>query len=82
VFYIKEGKAYYADGRQMELGRAFVCQYCQQSPPFCAEREIDFAKHIIDKHPEHAKPEPQDRRPKTEDQAPIVKKKKKKKKKG
>ena len=54
VFFIKDRKAYYADGRPVEKDKLFVCQYCQNSPPFVASKEIDFVKHMIDKHPEHA----------------------------
>lgn len=55
VFFILHKKAYYADGRPVEPDRLWICQHCQHSPPFFAEREIDFAKHIIKEHPEHAK---------------------------
>lgn len=54
VFLIQDKKAYYADGRPVEPGKLYVCQHCQNSPPFVTAKEIDFAKHTIEKHPEHA----------------------------
>lgn len=55
VFFIKDKKAYYKNGRPVEDGKLFVCQHCETSPPFVATKEIDFAEHMIDKHPEYAK---------------------------
>ena len=70
VFFIKGKKAYYADGRPVEPDKLFVCQHCQNSPPFVASKEIDFAKHMVEKHPEQAKPpKPEDPRPKAEKKA-------------
>ena len=57
VFFIKDKKAYYADGRPVEPGKLWLCEYCQNSPPFVATKEIDFARHMVEKHPEHAKGE-------------------------
>lgn len=53
-FFIRDKKAYYADGRPVEPGKLFVCQHCTNSPPLVTPKEIDFVKHMIDKHPEHA----------------------------
>lgn len=54
VFFIKDKKAYHADGSPVKKGELFVCQHCQHSPPFATPREIDFARHMIEKHPEQA----------------------------
>lgn len=55
VFYIAgkagERKAYYADGRPVKPGKLWLCKHCQ----FFGTKEIDFARHMVEKHPEHAK---------------------------
>ncbi len=55
VYFIKDKKAYYADGRQVEADKLFVCPYCTNSPPAFSTKEIDIVKHVIEEHPEHAK---------------------------
>lgn len=54
AFFLVNKKAYYKDGRPVEPNKLRVCQHCQSSPPFVATKEIDFAKHMVDKHPEYA----------------------------
>ncbi len=55
VFFIRDKKAYYAGGKEVEKDKAFVCQHCTASPPFVALNAKDFAEHIVDKHPDKAK---------------------------
>lgn len=43
------------DGRPVEPDKMWVCQYCTNTPPFTAQREIDFAKHMVEQHPDKAK---------------------------
>lgn len=54
TFFIVNKNAYYADGRPVEPGKLWICQHCKQSPPFIAWKEIEFAKHMVQVHPEHA----------------------------
>lgn len=43
------------DGRRVEPDKMWVCQYCTNSPPYVTQREIDFAKHMVEQHPDKAK---------------------------
>ena len=56
---IRGRKAYNFDGTPVEPDRIWICPYCECKPgqfPFITCQEIEFAKHIIDVHPEYAKP--------------------------
>jgi len=50
----KNKKAYEMDGRPVKQGdKLWICPHCGS----ICWKEIDFAKHMIQKHPEKAKPE-------------------------
>lgn len=82
VFFIKDKRAYYADGRPVKPDKLRVCQHCQNSPPFVATKEIDFARHMVEKHPEQAKVKIQkaEKEKIVPAEKPVAKKKKAKKK--
>jgi len=46
-----ERKAYFGDGSPVPPGKLWLCEHCQ----FFSTKEIDFAKHMVEKHPEQAK---------------------------
>lgn len=54
VFFLKDKKAYYKNGKPVEQDKLRVCQHCTSSPPFVATKEIDFARHMVEKHPKQA----------------------------
>lgn len=60
MFFIKDKRAYYANGRPVELDKLRVCQHCTSSPPFVALKEIDFARHMVERHPKQATVEVQE----------------------
>ena len=55
-FLMQNKKAYYMDGRPVEPDKLMLCQYCTNPVPFATNKPIDFAKHMVEVHPEHAKP--------------------------
>lgn len=68
IFLIQGRKAYNFDGTPVEPGKIWICPHCECKPgqfPFMNCNEREFAKHMVEKHPEQAKPKPKDPRPKT-----------------
>ena len=43
-------KLYYMDGRPIESGKVWLCPHCF----FVGWKEIVFAKHMLERHPEYA----------------------------
>lgn len=56
---IQARKAYNFDETPVAPGRLWICPHCECKPgqfPFITCQEIEFAKHIVEKHPDKANP--------------------------